>query len=98
VLASSLEVEILPPVPSSEAGPDSAEGGNGAEGAAAPPADVRSYRNSLSIVCVCFLWPLRPKHLPCYKAVFSFPLVSSIMTCSSVAESLIRARLTFRGR
>jgi hypothetical protein len=40
VLASSFEVEILPPVSPSEAGPDSAKGGNDAEGAAPPPADV----------------------------------------------------------
>jgi hypothetical protein len=40
VLASSFEVEILPPVSQSEAGPDSAEGGNDAERAAPPPADV----------------------------------------------------------
>jgi hypothetical protein len=40
VLASSLGVEILPPVSPSEAGPSSAEGGNDAEGAAAPSADV----------------------------------------------------------
>jgi hypothetical protein len=40
VLASSFEVEILPPVSPSEAGPDSTEGGNDAEGAAPPPADV----------------------------------------------------------
>jgi hypothetical protein len=39
-LASSFEVEILPPVSSSEAGPDSAEGGNDAEGAAPPPVDT----------------------------------------------------------
>jgi hypothetical protein len=39
-LASSFEVEILPPVSSSEAGPDSAEGGNDGERAAPPPADV----------------------------------------------------------
>jgi hypothetical protein len=39
-LASSFEVEVLPPVSPSEAGPDSAEGGNDAEGAAPPPADV----------------------------------------------------------
>jgi hypothetical protein len=39
-LASSFEVEILPPVSPSEAGPDSAEGGNDAECAAPPPADV----------------------------------------------------------
>jgi hypothetical protein len=39
-LASSFEVEILPPVSPSEAGPDSAEGGNDAEGAAPPPANV----------------------------------------------------------
>jgi hypothetical protein len=40
VLASSFEVEILPPMSPSEAGPDSAEGGNDAEGAAAPSVDV----------------------------------------------------------
>jgi hypothetical protein len=40
VLASSFEVEILPPVLSSEAGPGSAEGRNIAEGAATPPAYV----------------------------------------------------------
>jgi hypothetical protein len=46
-LASSFEVEILPPVSPSEAGPDPAEGGNDAEGAAPPPADVWACRNSL---------------------------------------------------
>jgi hypothetical protein len=40
VLASSFEVEILPPVSPSEVGPDSAEGGDDAEGAAAPSVDV----------------------------------------------------------
>jgi hypothetical protein len=40
VLASSFEVEILPPVSPSKAGPDSAEGGNDVERAAPPPADV----------------------------------------------------------
>jgi hypothetical protein len=40
VLASYFEVEILPPVLPSEAGPGSAEGGNITEGAAAPPAYV----------------------------------------------------------
>jgi hypothetical protein len=39
-LASSFEVEILPPVSPSEAGPDSAEGGNDVERAAPPPANV----------------------------------------------------------
>jgi hypothetical protein len=39
-LSSSFEVEILPPVSPSEARPDSAEGGNDAERAAPPPADV----------------------------------------------------------
>jgi hypothetical protein len=39
-LASSFEVEVLPPVSPSEALPDSAEGGNDAEGVAPPPADV----------------------------------------------------------
>jgi hypothetical protein len=46
VLASSFEVEILPPVSPSEVGPDLAEGGGGAEGgdqaegAAPPPGDA----------------------------------------------------------
>jgi hypothetical protein len=40
VLASSFDVEILSPVSSSEARLGSAEGGNVAEGAAAPPAYV----------------------------------------------------------
>jgi hypothetical protein len=39
-LASSFEVVVLPPVSLSEAGPDSAEGGNDAECAVPPPADV----------------------------------------------------------
>jgi hypothetical protein len=39
-LSSSFEVEILLPVSLSEAGLDSAEGGNGAEGAAPPSTDV----------------------------------------------------------
>jgi hypothetical protein len=39
-LASSFEVEILPPMSQPEAGLDSTEGGNDAEGAAPPPADV----------------------------------------------------------
>ena len=39
-LASSFEVEVLPPVSPPVVGPDSAEGGNDAEGAAPPPAAV----------------------------------------------------------
>jgi hypothetical protein len=39
-LASSFEVEILSPMSPSEVVPDSAEGGNDAEGAAPPPTDV----------------------------------------------------------
>jgi hypothetical protein len=39
-LASFFEVEILPPASSFEVGPDSAAGGNDAEGAAPPPADT----------------------------------------------------------
>jgi hypothetical protein len=47
----------------SEAGSDSAEGGVDAEGAAAPLTDVRTCRNNLSVVRVCFLWPPMPKHI-----------------------------------
>jgi hypothetical protein len=39
-LASSFEVEVLPPVSPPGARPDSAEGGNDAEGAAPPPVAV----------------------------------------------------------
>jgi hypothetical protein len=39
-LAYSFEVEILPLMSPSQAGPDFAEGGNDAEGAAPPPADI----------------------------------------------------------
>jgi hypothetical protein len=60
VLASSFEVEILLPVSPSEAGSDSAEGGDDVEGAVAPSI---TCRNSLSVVCVCFSRPPRPKHL-----------------------------------
>jgi hypothetical protein len=40
VLTSSFEVEILPPMSPSEAGPDPVEGGNNTEGAAVPSVDV----------------------------------------------------------
>jgi hypothetical protein len=40
VLDSSFEVEILPPASPSEAGPDFVEGGDDAEGPAAPSVDV----------------------------------------------------------
>jgi hypothetical protein len=40
VLASFFEVEILPPLSPSDAGPDSAAGRNDTEGAAPPPADT----------------------------------------------------------
>jgi hypothetical protein len=40
MLAFSFEVEILPPVSPSEAGPDPAKSGNDAEGAVAPSIDV----------------------------------------------------------
>jgi hypothetical protein len=62
VLASSFEVEILPPASSCEARLDFAEGGNGAEGAAASPTDAWSCWSSLFVPCVCSLRPPRPKH------------------------------------
>jgi hypothetical protein len=88
-LASSFEVETLPLVSSSEAGLVSVEGGNDAERAAPPPADV-CCKNSLLEVCVCFLRPLRLKH--CNRRIIKlrFPLASCIRTCS-VAESLVQA-------
>jgi hypothetical protein len=51
------------PVLPSEARSDFAEGGGDAEGAAAPPPSTSEPAGpALSVVCVCFLWPLRPKH------------------------------------
>jgi hypothetical protein len=46
----------------SEAGSDSTDGGVDAEGAAAPPLMFDPTGISLSVVCVCFLRPPRPKH------------------------------------
>jgi hypothetical protein len=63
VLASFFEVEVLPPASPSEAGPDSSEGGDDAKGAAAPSVEVRTCRESLSVVCVCFSRPPRPEHI-----------------------------------
>jgi hypothetical protein len=57
------QVDVLLLGSSSEAGPGSVEGGINTEGAAAPPADARTCRNSLSVVCVRFLRPPRPKHV-----------------------------------
>jgi hypothetical protein len=75
VLASSFEVEILPPASSSEAGPDLAEGGNGTEGAAASPADARSCWSSLFVACVCSLRPPRPKHF--HRCIIKLRFLSS---------------------
>jgi hypothetical protein len=57
------QVEVLLLGSSSEAAPGSVEGGINAEGAAAPPTDARTSRNSLSVACACFLRPPRPKHV-----------------------------------
>jgi hypothetical protein len=54
VLVSSFEVEILPLASPSGAGPDLAEGGDDAEGAAPPSGDVWFCRSSLFGVCMCF--------------------------------------------
>jgi hypothetical protein len=75
VLASSFEVEILPLASPSGARPDPADGGDDAEGAAPPPANVWSCWNSLSKVCVCFSRPLRPKHF--YRRIIKLHFLSS---------------------
>jgi hypothetical protein len=90
VLASSFEVDILPPVSPSEAGPDSTKGGNDTEGAAAPPAEVRTCRNSLSVVCVCFLRPLRPKHF--YRCVIKLCFLSS---CFEYQDLFVGSRIAY---
>ena len=51
------------PVLPSEDRSDFAEGGVDAEGAAAPPPSTSEPAGSVPlVVCVCFLWPPRPKH------------------------------------
>jgi hypothetical protein len=68
VLASTFEVEILPPASPSKAGADLAEGGDSAEvgdeaeGAAPPPGDAWFYRSSLFWTRVCLSRPARPEH------------------------------------
>jgi hypothetical protein len=62
VLATTFEAEILPPVPSSEAGADFAEGGDEVEGAAPSPGDAWLYRSSFLWMHMCLLRPLRPEH------------------------------------
>jgi hypothetical protein len=46
-----------------EAGLDSVEGGVDAEGAAAPPLMSDPPGIVYLVVCVCFLWSPRPKHI-----------------------------------
>jgi hypothetical protein len=59
ILRSGDPPTVLP----SEALSDFAEGGVDAEGAAAPPPSTSEPVGSVHlIVCVCFLWPPRPKH------------------------------------
>jgi hypothetical protein len=79
VLASSFEVEILPPASSCEAGQDFTEGGNGAEGAAASPADAWSCWNNLFVACVCSLRPPRPKHF--HRRIIKLCFLSSCFVC-----------------
>jgi hypothetical protein len=104
VLASSFEVEILPLASPSKVGADLAEGGDGVEGGdeaegAAPPRAMPDPAGAVCLEHACVFHGRRGLNTlsSCYKAVF-FPLVSSIRTCSSVAESLIRVRVIFRGR
>jgi hypothetical protein len=74
----------------SEAGPDSAEGGNDTEGAAAPSADVRTCRTGLSVVCVCFLRPPRPKHL--YRRIIKLCFLSS---CFEYQDLFVGSRIAY---
>jgi hypothetical protein len=59
ILQSGDPPTVLP----SEARSDFAEGGVDAEGAAAPPLTSEPAGSALSVVCVCFLRPPRPKHI-----------------------------------
>jgi hypothetical protein len=73
VLASSFEVEILPLAPPSGAGPDLAEGGDEAEGAA-PPRVMPDFDGAVYLEHACVFHGRRGLNtlLSCYKAVFLF--------------------------
>jgi hypothetical protein len=75
VPTSSFEVEILPPVSPSEAGPDPAEGGNNAEGAA-PPRVMPDSAGAVYFEHACVFRGRRGLNTlsSCYKAVFLFLL------------------------
>jgi hypothetical protein len=74
----------------SEAGPDSAEGGNDAEGVAAPSTDIRTCRNSLSVVCVCVSRPLRPKHL-----IVVFIKLCFLSSCFEYPDLFVGSRIAY---
>jgi hypothetical protein len=74
----------------SEAGSDSAEGGDDAEGAAAPPADARTCRNSLSVACACFL--AAAKAQTCHYRVIKSRFFSS---CFEYQDLLVGSRIAY---
>jgi hypothetical protein len=83
-------VEVLLPGSPSEAGPGSAEGGINAEGAAAPPADARTCRNSLSVACACFFAPPRPKHF-----IVVFKKLCLLSSCFEHHDLSVNSRIVY---
>jgi hypothetical protein len=83
----------------SKAGSDSAEGGVDAEGVAAPLTDVRTCRNNLSVVCVCFFAAAEAQtyHRRVVKLRFFSPCFEyqDLFVGSRIAH---RARVTYHGR
>jgi hypothetical protein len=74
----------------SEAVSDSTEGGDDAEGAAAPPADARICRNSLSIACACFF--AAAKAQTCHYRVIKPRFFSS---CFEYQDLLVGSRIAY---
>jgi hypothetical protein len=84
------QVEVLLLGSSSEARPGSVEGGINVEGAAAPPADARACRNSLSIACACFFAAAEAQ--TCHCRVIKLRLFSS---CLEYQGLLVGSRIVY---
>ena len=74
----------------SEAGPDSAEGGDDAEGATAPSVDVRTCRKSLSVVCVCFFAAAEAQTYYCRVVKLRF-----LSSCFEYQDLFVGSRIVY---
>ena len=90
MLASSFEVEILSPASPSEAGPDSSEGGDDAEGTVVPSIEVRTCRENLSVVCVCFFAAAEAQTYYCRVVKLCF-----LSSCFEYQDLFVGSRIAY---